>query len=289
MQKTKAICLTTCLASLLVSSLWAVNLKDAIKQKLVKASVKWASNSDEQSNSERYGKHINLELKNLTNKSIDVDVPCGFVFYPNDSTKQNMIITEQLAYNLKPKEAITKYAFAYCCESHDGGPSENEVYNPGKMAKEALVKLANFIHEKKYQNYGAQRAIWCLSNNNPIEEIYADSAQEVRDLINFTGNLKGYTASHLDSLATKIIKKHKKVETTLHCSIPFEQNTYMWAMVEDVNNVNFKTVITKRPIEKGVFERNFSFSSIDYPSGDYVLRVYSTTQPVVEIPFTLEK
>jgi hypothetical protein len=282
-------CLTFCWVSASVQTVQAMNLKDAIKNKLVKANVRWMSNSDEQGCSDRYGKHIGIELKNISQRNVDIDIPCGFVFFPADSSKQNMLITEQMAYTLKPGEIQTKYTYAYCCEAHDGGPNENEVYKPGRMAKEALVKLADFIREKKYQDYGAQRAIWAVSDNNPIEDIYADSAQEASELIHFTGNLKGYRPAMLDSLSAKVISKHKKVETTIHCSVPFDNDTYVWAMVEDLNNVNYKTVVTKQAVSKGTFERNFSFSSIDYPSGDYVLRIYSTDKSVVEMPFRLDK
>lgn len=263
-------------------------LNDALAKNLIKADIKWKSRSKEESVSDRYGKNITVTLKNLSSQHLDIEVPCGYTFKPENDKLQNMLVTELLVFDLKPNESQTRYSHAYCCEAHDGGPSEDEPYKAGKMAKSELVQLANFIKENNYQDYAAQRAIWAVSDKSPLSYIYTDDTTELRKMIHFTGKLTGAGHEEISEALNKNKGAAKKVMARVNIDIPVEKDAYIWIVVHDPNNVNMKTLMTKTFVQAGKFQKNFNISSVDLGAGLYTVRIYSDNKAVKELPVLLE-
>jgi hypothetical protein len=194
-----------------------------------------------------------------------------------------MMIADDMEYNIAPLHKMTKYAHGYCCESHDSGPAENSVSLIKEPASAKLIQLANFARDNKIEGYGLQRAVWCVSNDHPLEEIQADEPENTKKLIEFTGPLKGYSDGEIKKLYALAAKRGGKVyEKMVNINLPVERDTYMWILIQDVNNNTVKTVMTKQVVKKGVFQKNIGLSSLDYGSGTFIVRVYSTDKAVVE-------
>jgi len=273
---------------LMYSNTKAVNIRDAIKQKLVDVKIKWHGMENSESVSSRHGYNLRMVLQNLTNSDLKIEVPCGSMFTPKDTSRQNMIITEDIMVDLGPKKQKTEYANGYCCEAHDGAPMIDQVYIIRKPAKESLIKLARFIRDHKIQGYGVQRAIWSVSDKYDIDDINTGDTSSVA-LIRYVGDLRGIAKADIEKAILRSLKNNGKVyEQQIAIEIPIEKESLVWIMIQDVNNHTVKVVAAKQLAVKGILKRDVGVSSIDLGAGDFFVRVYSKDGFIGEKKFRLD-
>ena len=266
----------------------ALSLQDALHKKWISVESKWKNKAPEETSSLRHGKNLWLKLNNLSAQTLQIDVPPGTMLTAEDQSKQNMLLTEALQFNLKPKESSSKFCRAYCCEATDAAPADNENYLLKAPANEKLQQLAQFVNQKNFEGYGVQRAIWCLSNKNNLSDINAEDSAQTRELIYFTGNLEGYKPEEILKCYQKTLNGGKEFERLLALEIPVNSDeTEVWIVIENVNNNKLQTVLKKTKPGKGIFKKQFGVSSIDLGYGDFVVRVYSTDRPVSRTSFSL--
>jgi hypothetical protein len=175
------------LALLFFSTLFvqAVNLHDVLKNKLVREESFWKTKAPEETTSLRHGSNMCLKITSLSNKLLTVQVPAGTLFTASNSAHQDMLLTQEMEINLLPYQSVTRYCSVYCCESSDGAPQDLERYSIQKVAPEKLIKLADFVDEKKYEGYAVQRAIWCISNAHNLSDISSADSSQTKELIFF--------------------------------------------------------------------------------------------------------
>lgn len=270
---------------------FSIILNDAIKKKLIKAQFEWKEEQHEESQSDRFGRKLHLTIKNISGANQNIEIPSGFVFQPANEGNQDQMVTDLITYNLKPGEQKEQTVKTYCIQAHDGCPAEGEKFTAKGMSNNLLTKLAQFVNTNKLKSYTVQRAVWSVSDNNPIEDIYSTDTSEMRKLYYFTGNLKGKTNEDLNKGYCDVLKHYKANKATdysLKCEVDFKQDTYYWVIVQDINNVTKKVIQIKKPVSAGQYTYTYNFSSIDLGSGSFILRLYSYTNPLVEVPFKLE-
>jgi hypothetical protein len=288
MKKLINIFLSFALLALCANS-YGINIREAIKRKLIKVEVRWKAMENAESISRQHGTNLRLTVKNITNGNIAIEVPAGFLFTPVDSTKQNMIIAEDLVFNTKPGQGSTKYAHGYCCEAHDGPPAENELYAIKKPAGDKLVKLAEFIHKDSLEGYAAQRAIWCITNNYDLWDINTSDSVSTKTLIKHTGELKGYSDREIQAAIKRSLKKCDKVfEKIIDLELAFENDTHVWIMIQGINNNTVRYVAQNEKVSKGTFKKEIGVSSLDFGAGTFYIRVYTKNGFMAEKKFVLD-
>lgn len=269
---------------------YGVSLREAIKQKIIKLEVRWRSIEGVESVSGMHGTNLRVAIQNISKEKITVEVPCGSMFTPLDSTRQNMIIAEDMKFVIGTGEQSAKYAHGYCCEAHDRSPSENEVYLIKKTAGDKLIKLAEFIRDSTADGYCAQRAIWCVSDNYDLWDINAPDPGLTAALIKFTGKLKGVSQSEVDAAIKRAVRNSGKVfEQYINIQVPVLNDTYIWIMIKDINNNTVKYVALKQWVQKGSYQRDIGVSSIDLGPGIFYVRVYSQNGFIAEKQFSLAR
>ena len=111
------------------------------------------------------GKCVAVHFERLTDKTIKVKIPAGHVFEPTDSTQQNIVVLKSEELVLDVKKKFIK-VYGACAQSHDASPSANAMFNLGQLAKGNLLKMAQFISDKKLFNEAdAQYAVWCMTDS----------------------------------------------------------------------------------------------------------------------------
>lgn len=160
-----------------------VGLKEAIAQGLI--SVKAVGEGG------YTGKVMALEIVSLHKKDLLVDVPAGLQLHSEDSSIQDLIITEdrqlELAAGTKRKLIIN----AMCIQPHNGSPYESSVYSLGTMANDTMVKLAQYIATKRYQDDMGQSAVWAMVNNEGLENVYGADPARLKDLLDYMNQITG--------------------------------------------------------------------------------------------------
>ncbi|MEQ1733714.1 MAG: hypothetical protein ABL940_08575 [Bacteroidia bacterium] len=271
----------------------AITINEALAKKLISVKANWKAANEQERETDRYGKNMCVNIKNISKANIDVSIPSGYVFETSVPQHQNMMITENITYTLAPKQEQTKYAYSYCCESTDACPSENESYLPSKKTTTKLTLLAQHINQKKYTGYTVQRSVWAISNNAPVQNIYGTDSVQSNDLLYFVGELNNIPVADLKAMSIKnSLRKNNgdngSYDFTLPLNFDVAKNASYWIVVHDVNNYNCKVLMQKKKLQKGVFNQTFYLSSIDLGTGNFVVRVYSDSeQTVIEKKFKL--
>lgn len=269
---------------------YSINIRDALKQKIIKVDVRWKYMENAESASRVHGTNLRVTIQNLSGQSITVEVPCGSLFTASDSADQNMIITEDMKFVLQPNAHSTKYAHGYCCEASDHSPDENEQFLIKKPAPDKLVKLTEFIRDNKIEGYGVQRAVWCITNNYDLWDINVPDSGMTAELIKYTGELKGFSEPDISKAIKKAFKNSGKVfEQMINVEVPVEDDMHIWIMIQGINNNTIRYVAMDQPVTKGTYKREFGVSSLDMGAGTFYVRVYSKKGFMAEKQFTLAK
>lgn len=242
---------------------FGMNITEALAQKLVKTKIVWHSASEEETTSLRHGNNLAVSLQNLSGNILEIEIPEGFMFTATDSTKQNMLLTTALKFNLMPRQSSSKSAYGYCCEAHDRSPSEKDVYKIKKDATAALKQLAQFASANKLEGYAVQRAVWCVSDRNDLATINSTDSSELRKLIDFTGNLMQYSRADIKKAFQKSTQGGKEFEKIIRLEIPVNTDeSQVWIVIHNINSNKVQTVMTKQKPGKGMLVKILAYQAL---------------------------
>ena len=160
--------------SLISSENNTITLEDAVKQKLISADIK--------GNGGYSGNCLKLAIKNLGNKSISISIPAGTMFKPSDDGAQNILVPKDQIFVLAGSENKNSLVRGFCCEATDHAPSKDMSFAISKNTNPKMVQLINFVKTKSYADNILQDAIWCVSNNHEITDIYAPNMEVIKPL-----------------------------------------------------------------------------------------------------------
>lgn len=272
-----------------VTAVQAISLKQALKEKKILLYVKWKTQENEENNSLRHGNNLLISLKNLGNSPLDVEIPAGFLFTAAEDSRQNMLLTMEVDFALMPQQLLVKSAHGYCCEANDKSPLDEDNYLVKQDAGKELNELARYVAAQKLSGYAVQRAIWCVSDKKDLDLIQDEDTSVSRRLIGFTGKLMNTSELEITKALRKAIRGSKACEKAIKVNLPIlAEGEQIWIVIQNINNINLQTVMTKQVVARGYFEKQFGVSSLDLGKGNFVVRIYSTHKPVQSIPFTLD-
>lgn len=133
-----------------------IDLDKAIESNQIKMQV----NGNPEST--HYLKPVLLSLENTSKETLKIRIPAGLTFIAQDSTIQDVIVTEETLIALEPGKEATQALYAMCIEPSNSGNNEGIAYSLGPMASKDLVELAEVIDQRKDHNIIGQNAIWAL-------------------------------------------------------------------------------------------------------------------------------
>lgn len=160
-----------------------INLKDALTQGYISVNAVGEGGYT--------GKVMALEIVSLHKKDLVVDIPAGLQLHSEDSTIQDLIIVDtrqlELASGAKRKVIIN----AMCIQPYNGSPYASSAYLLGGMANDTMVKLAQYLATKRYQDDLGQSAIWAMVNNEGLENVYGPDPTRLKDLLRYMSEITG--------------------------------------------------------------------------------------------------
>lgn len=158
---------------------------NAVKQKM----ISYIGNGN--SASTHYLKPIILKIKNLLNISKTIKIENGQTFIAGDTSYQNLVVTKEMIVTIPANGNKTVELFAMCIEHSDRAPMDNVIYKDGKMAGPSLKGLTMIIEKKGYHDQTGQEAVWCIANNEPVENIAGFNNEEVLELQKYVCSVTG--------------------------------------------------------------------------------------------------
>lgn len=224
------------------------------------------------------GNVMKMKMENLSTRNLDLKLEAGRRLDSRDSSEQDILVARQENFALAPKEKKQLTVAGFCCQAHNSSPDSGDVFGVGKMADDKLVKLAQFIDQKKmYNSSSAQDAVWVLSDNNPIESIYGEDAF-TKELREYVSKLSGkpvpkYTVKYESSAGDAAAFSNRAMEIAGDFDYELFGNGTVTFGIYDKDNRLVEAFFADRPQNKGRYAFRYSFKASDLPKGTYYAKL----------------
>jgi len=259
------------------------DLKTAIEKKLVACEL--TGNTD----SPHYYQPLQINIKNLTDKSLQIKIPNGQKISSDSLKIQDLIITQEELIALRPKEKESKPLFAMCIQQFKSASNNETTYHLGKQTSDNLKKLTEEIEKNKSHNTLGQYSIWALTNDFPIEEIGGFDEEEAFQYQNFMADLLDIT---LPTNISESYKTYYSQTKTLKRSVKgmFKYKFHKQSNVT-IGLFNEQDIIVRElysnPTEKaGEHLFNYAFDTNTYEDPVYFIRLIINGE--IKIDFKME-
>ena len=260
-----------------------MSVEDAIKNKLVTVSIKGVGGYT--------GDVIAIKMKNLFDHVVTMGVEAGRRLDSQNQKDQDILVNRAVTLSLMPHESKTFLVSGMCCQAHHAGPTNKSEFSIGKMADTNLVKLARYIDLNKWHsNSIAQKAVWVVSDNNPMEDIggYDPVSKKLQAFITkLTGK---------EIPKYKVEYEHTEDGGAVYSGVPasikgtFEYQTYTNGLVTfgiyDAAGHVVQMFFADVPREQGFYIFDYEFKTSNLPSGTYFARFRFDGQVRQEQKFT---
>ena len=138
------------------------------------------------------GNSIELVIKSLNKKHIELIIPPGTIFYTFDEKDQILIVVVEQLLVIEKGRTKKKTIDGFCTEASDGVPGSDMKMAFMPTKRELLRDLANFINENDgFSDHEIQEAIWCVSDAYSIANIYSPDRNKTLKLTQFIADLTG--------------------------------------------------------------------------------------------------
>lgn len=141
--------------------------------------------------STHYLKPLQAELRNLTNKSVNVQVPAGYRFKSDDEDVQDIVTTQEEMIALAPEETKKVSISGMCVQHYNSAPSQEDGFKLAGWAQPDVLRMASFLDENNIQNCQGQHAMWIVADKTMIQPMVYDNIDVNRELIDLTCDILG--------------------------------------------------------------------------------------------------
>ncbi|MCX6271721.1 MAG: hypothetical protein NTU44_10970 [Bacteroidetes bacterium] len=166
-----------------------MSLSEAVNKKLITYSLQHSVFLQD-SLANRKGIRMMMSVQNLSQGTLNLVMESGRRFTTEDSSYQNLILTEERVITLQPRQYRDYLFLAFCTNETRHSPSVN-FYQVGPMADGLLLKLSQYLNKNLSINTAAQEAIWVITNKRSILTVKGKTTLETRQIRNYLYNLTG--------------------------------------------------------------------------------------------------
>ena len=146
------------------------SLLDAIKNKTIVASVT--------SNGKHSGFSVNLNITNSTKSTVQLVIPAGTKYNPQDNGEQTLIQLKDEFITLKPNGTYRGQVAAFCTEASDRCPTESTKMNITQNTDPKFDRLFTYLKGKNITKSSYQDAVWAISDGYSVSNIVAENAAD---------------------------------------------------------------------------------------------------------------
>lgn len=133
---------------------------------------------------------VKLKISSNYTSNINVVIPAGTVFYPENDHEQTLVAPVQQILAVKPN--VNNFTLnGFCTEANDGCPKKDGAFTIGVSDNEKLTKLFNFIKDNEVDVHNMQEAIWCITDNESIANVYTEDTATNTKLKKLLSELTG--------------------------------------------------------------------------------------------------
>ncbi len=117
------------------------------------------------------GEIFSVAVRNMSSDALEVEIPCGLVFTPNNDSLQQMMVIQKESASVDPGETLDLSPYVVCIDADAGVPEPGDDYTIGYMESGDLLSFAKCLCEDPGTTtdpMGVQFAVWMISEDiNP--------------------------------------------------------------------------------------------------------------------------
>jgi len=244
-------------------------LKDALSKGFITADVKGLG--------DHLGQCIEISVTSIYKKEIQIAIDAGLKLIPEDTSVQNMIVTQEKILVLSPHAIKKVKLFAMCTEQSDRGPSTDDLFALGATAEGSLLEVVQFISTKKYQTSAAQHAIWCITDSSNLGGIYDETnpalAKELRILVaKLTGKIPPWYQIEY-AKEPGIVFSNEPARIHADFKYTLKEDGLVTFGIYNERGDTIQTILKDHPEKAGMSMMKIRFESRNLPKGKYFARV----------------
>ncbi len=249
----------------------AFTIKDAVTQK--KVAVKLVSNG------KHVGKCVTFTIKNLADKPISVLIDAGRRLKNHNSDNQDLIVTQQLLVQLKPKQTTNIPIYAMCGEAKDASPKSTDNFTIAENDNADLKGLALLIYKRNFQTDAGQHAIWTITDGYDAKEIVSADTLEQNTLRRYVSALAYVKNTAVAGVPAKKIN--------LYTGFTLFERKQVTVQVLDAQGNVLKTFINDYPFTAGSHSLRYEFATEAGEVKTYLLKIIANNEMVLQREFKL--
>lgn len=249
----------------------SITLQEAMDKKIVNVSVY------NNPNGTHYQDPVIMKIQNLSSSQQSIIIENGRTFTPEDSAKyQPIIIIKKEIIALSPGETKEIKLSGMCFDHEKAGANKDVVYNVSKIATGKLKKLTEYLEQNNLNGYESQHAIWCISNNNELEEIVGWEEEKTNMLIKYVAELTGKPIPPPPSKDNyeRNLSVRPNPKTTVGGNFEFEllKETEIHIAMFNEDNIVVRELYFNPAEKKGYHTFNYEFDATIYNEPVYYVR-----------------
>ncbi len=256
-----------------------VTLEKAIKAGWVSVKIKGKGGHQ--------GKCIQMKMKNTQPDSIYVIVEAGRKLDSEDPSVQDIFVVQEQQFALSKGQTKTQEITGYCCQASNHSPSDTSKFKVGKMADSTMIKLAQFLKNKKYGMSDVQNAVWCLSDDHDLSSI----PQGNRELREFISKLKGievpWYQKEFSSAEEGRVFSNQASKISGNIDYRINNTSQISIQLRNKNGLVIQNFTHEKFMEKGSYNYWFELTVTNWPKGEYFIYIFADSQQIMKREFSI--
>lgn len=182
----------------------SLTLQEAIKTGMVEAHF--------ESTGTYKGEAINIKIKWLKGKRVPLTIPHGTQFASEYEGDQDIFILEDQEIYVQSKQEEIFPINGYCCQASNSSPMEESAFTLTQCKSQDLLKLANYCNGKSLDDHSKQAAVWAISDNNSISDIYNIENPRVKNLRKEVAKIKNIEDNWYSTVTDYQVDDNRNIE-----------------------------------------------------------------------------
>lgn len=239
------------------------------------------------------GNSINMKIKNISGSNLNLVMPVGTTFVPDNTEEQTLISTQEEIFAVNKNATTELHLNAFCTEASDHCPSKTSTFKMAKSKNSSLIKLMAVIDSLKVKDeHAIQQSIWCITDSQNVANVYTEDPKVSKALHSFlcgvTGQKDTWYRTRNDYSVNEqheIVRIPKEIKGEI--SYTSTESTELQGFVKDASGKIIETNPHKTNLPPGKIKFEFNLRIEGWAPGNYSVVYTNNGKEVINQPFSI--